>query len=95
MSVQASDIAKIAHLARIRIDDQHTPEVAERINAILAMVDKMQAVDTRDIEPMANPLDASQRLRQDHVTESNQRDSFQAIAPQAEDGLYLVPKVID
>jgi aspartyl-tRNA(Asn)/glutamyl-tRNA(Gln) amidotransferase subunit C len=95
MSVQASDIAKMANLARIRIDDKHTPEVAERINAILAMVDKMQAVDTSNVEPMANPLDATQRLRQDIVTESNQRESFQAIAPQAEDGLYLVPRVID
>ncbi len=66
-----------------------------RINDILAMVDTMQAVDTADVEPMANPLDAVQRLRDDIVTESNQRDSFQAIAPDADEGLYLVPKVIE
>ncbi|MEE8057173.1 MAG: Asp-tRNA(Asn)/Glu-tRNA(Gln) amidotransferase subunit GatC [Pseudomonadales bacterium] len=95
MSVEQSDIEKIATLARIRIDKQDMPEVAKRINDILAMVDTMQAVDTADVEPMANSLDASQRLRADTVTENNQRDSFQAIAPQAEAGLYLVPKVIE
>ena len=95
MSVAQSDIEKIATLARIRIDQQDIPEVAQRINAILDMVDTMQAVDTADIEPMANPLEARQRLRADTVTESNQRDHFQAIAPQAENGLYLVPKVIE
>ena len=95
MSVEQSEIEKIATLARIRIDAQQVPEVAERINAILSMVDKMQAIDTESVEPMANPLDAIQRLRSDIVSEANQRDSFQAMAPQAEDGLYLVPKVID
>ncbi len=95
MSVEQSDIEKIATLARIRVPAEAVPELADRINDILAMVDQMQAVDTSDIEPMANPLDASQRLRTDEVTESNQRDQFQAIAPQAENGLYLVPKVIE
>jgi aspartyl-tRNA(Asn)/glutamyl-tRNA(Gln) amidotransferase subunit C len=94
MSVKASDITQIAHLARIGIDEQQIPKVADRINAILAMVDTMQAVDTSNIEPMANPLDASQRLRKDAVTETNHRDDFQAIAPQAEDGLDLVTRVI-
>lgn len=95
MSINPSDIAKIATLARIRIEDEQVPELADRLNNILSMVDKMQAVDTSNVEPMANPLDASQRLRADIVTEQNQRDNFQAIAPQTEDGLYLVPKVID
>ena len=95
MSVAQSDIEKIATLARIGIDQQDIPEVAQRINAILDRVDTMQAVDTADVEPMANPLEARQRLRADTVTESNQRDHFQAIAPQAENGLYLVPKVIE
>ena len=95
MSVQPSDIEKIATLARIRIEDNAVAEVADRINDILAMVDTMQAVDTTDIEPMANPLDATQRLRADTISESNQRESFQAIAPETEDGLYLVPKVIE
>ena len=95
MSVAQSDIEKIATLARIRVDERDVPELAQRINAILDMVDTMQAVDTDGIVPMANPLDAHQRLRADTVTESNQRDQFQAIAPQAENGLYLVPKVIE
>ncbi len=95
MSVEQSDIEKIATLARIRIDEKEVPDVAERINAILSMVDTMQAVNTSDVIPMANPLDAHQRLRADIVTENNQRDRFQAIAPQSESGLYLVPKVIE
>lgn len=95
MSVEQSDIEKIAILSRIRIAKNDIPEVADRINDILAMVDKMQAVDTAVIEPMANPLDAVQRLREDTVTETNQRDSFQAIAPNADEGLYLVPRVIE
>lgn len=95
MSVEQSDIEKIATLSRIRIDQSNVPEVAERINDILAMVDIMQAVDTSDVTPMANPLDAKQRLRADEVTEENNREAFQAIAPQAEEGLYLVPKVIE
>jgi aspartyl-tRNA(Asn)/glutamyl-tRNA(Gln) amidotransferase subunit C len=95
MSIQQSEIEKIAKLARIRIDDKDVPEVAERINDILAMVDKMQAANTDGVEPMANPLDASQRLRTDSVTANNQREHFQAIAPEAENGLYLVPKVIE
>ena len=86
---------KIAILSRIRVAKKDIPEVADRINDILAMVDKMQTVDTTAIEPMANPLDAVQRLREDTVTETNQRDSFQAIAPDADEGLYLVPKVIE
>ena len=95
MSVEQSDIEKIASLARIRIDEQQIPDVAQRINAILAMVDTMQAIDTTNVAPMANPLDAHQRLRADVATEPNQRESFQTIAPQAESGLYLVPKVIE
>ncbi|EAW30546.1 aspartyl/glutamyl-tRNA amidotransferase subunit C [marine gamma proteobacterium HTCC2143] len=95
MSIEKSDIEKIASLARIRVDQSAVPEIANRINDILKMVDSMQAVDTADIEPMANPLDAVQRLRVDLVTERNQREAFQAIAPQVEQGLYLVPKVIE
>ena len=95
MSVEQSDIEKIARLARIRIEPEAIPEVAARINDILAMVDTMQSVDTSGVEPMANPLDACQRLRVDGVTEENRREAFLAIAPQAENGLFLVPKVID
>ncbi|QQD19027.1 Asp-tRNA(Asn)/Glu-tRNA(Gln) amidotransferase subunit GatC [Spongiibacter nanhainus] len=95
MSLEQNDIAKLARLARIHIDDSSVEELRQRIGDILNMVDTMQAVDTSDIPPMANPHDAMQRLRPDAVTETDQRERFQAIAPQTEDGLYLVPKVID
>ena len=95
MSLEQSDIAKLARLARIRITEESSEELRQRIGDILGMIDTMQAVDTQAIEPMANPHDASQRLRADVVTETNQREHFQCIAPSTEDGLYLVPKVID
>jgi aspartyl-tRNA(Asn)/glutamyl-tRNA(Gln) amidotransferase subunit C len=95
MSVEQAEIEKIAELARIRIADTELGQVTERISSILGMVDQMQAVDTSALEPMANPLDANQRLRADQITETDQRERFQAIAPKTEDGLYLVPKVID
>lgn len=95
MSVEQAEIEKIAELARIRIDESRIAEVTERIAGILDLVDRMQRLDTTAVEPMANPLDAVQRLRSDVVTEADQRDAFQAIAPATEDGLYLVPKVID
>lgn len=95
MSLEQNDIAKLARLARIHIDDSSVEELRQRIGDILTMVDTMQAVDTSNITPMANPHDAVQRLRPDVVTEADQRERFQAIAPQTEDGLYLVPKVID
>ncbi|HCS26591.1 MAG TPA: Asp-tRNA(Asn)/Glu-tRNA(Gln) amidotransferase GatCAB subunit C [Spongiibacteraceae bacterium] len=95
MAVSPSDIEKIAHLARIRIAPDQIDAVADRISDILAMVDQMQAVDTDNVSPMANPHDAVQRLRKDEVSELNQRDRFQTLAPRAEDGLYLVPKVIE
>ena len=95
MSLEQSDIAKLARLARIRITEESSEELRQRIGDILGMIDTMQAVDTQAIEPMANPHDANQRLRADVVTETDQREHFQRIAPSTEDGLYLVPKVID
>jgi aspartyl-tRNA(Asn)/glutamyl-tRNA(Gln) amidotransferase subunit C len=95
MAIEQDEIEKIANLARVRISGQQIGEVTQRITEILGMVDQLQAVDTTGIEPMANPLDATQRLRADEVTEVNQRDAFQAIAPAVENGLYLVPIVIE
>ena len=95
MAIDQDEIAKIAELARIRIADQQIGQVTGRITEILHMVDQLQAVDTRNVEPMANPLDATQPLRSDEVTEGNRRDAFQAIAPAVENGLYLVPRVIE
>jgi aspartyl-tRNA(Asn)/glutamyl-tRNA(Gln) amidotransferase subunit C len=95
MAVDRSDIAKLAELARIAISDAAADEVAHSISDVLALVDQLQAVDTRGVTPMAHPLDAIQRLRADEVTEVNQREHFQAIAPATQDGLYLVPQVIE
>jgi aspartyl-tRNA(Asn)/glutamyl-tRNA(Gln) amidotransferase subunit C len=95
MSLDQQDIENIAVLARLRLDKSEIPEITQRITAILSMVDQMQSVDTENVEPMANPMDDTQRLRTDQITEINQREQFQAIAPAAEKGLYLVPKVID
>ena len=95
MVIEQEEIEKIANLARVRISGQQIGEVTQRITEILSMVDQLQAVDTTGIEPMANPLDATQRLRADEVTEVNQREAFQAIAPAVENGLYLVPIVIE
>ncbi|MEP4147595.1 MAG: Asp-tRNA(Asn)/Glu-tRNA(Gln) amidotransferase subunit GatC [Halioglobus sp.] len=95
MAIEQDEIEKIAELARIRIAEDQIGEVTQRITEILGMVDQLQAADTEGVEPMANPLDATQRLRADEVTEINQRDAFQAIAPAVENGLYLVPKVIE
>ncbi len=95
MAIEQDEIEKIAELARIRIADEQIAGVTERITEILAMVDQLQAVDTSSVEPMANSLDATQRLRADAVTEHNRRGEFQAIAPAVEQGLYLVPKVIE
>jgi aspartyl-tRNA(Asn)/glutamyl-tRNA(Gln) amidotransferase subunit C len=95
MAIEQDEIQKIAELARIRIADDQIGPLTDRIGEILGMVDQLQSVDTSKIEPLANPLDATQRLRADVVTESDRRDEFQAIAPAVENGLYLVPKVID
>jgi len=95
MALDRSDVEKIAHLARLGLNDADIPRTTEALNSILGLIDQMQAVDTTGIEPLAHPLEASQRLREDVVSEVNHRDSYQAIAPAVEDGLYLVPKVID
>ena len=95
MAIEQDEIEKIAALARIRIEPAQIGQVTQRITEILHMVDQLQAVDTSDVEPMANPLDAIQVLRADEVTEVNRREAFQAIAPAVENGLYLVPKVIE
>ena len=90
-----AEVEKIAQLARLHVDDSEAEEVAHRISDILELINKMQAVDTENIEPLSHPLDAVQRLRADEVTEDNRRDELQTIAPASEAGLYLVPKVIE
>ncbi len=95
MSLSRSDVGRIAFLARLAIDEAQVPAYAEDLSNILRLVERMQAVDTEGIEPMAHPQDLPQRLRPDEVTETNRREAFQALAPAVADGLYLVPKVIE
>lgn len=95
MAIDRAGIAKLATLARIEISDAAADAAAASISDVLALVDQLQAVDTEGVLPMAHPLDAVQRLRADEVSEVNQREAFQAIAPATQDGLYLVPKVIE
>ncbi len=95
MSISTDDVNRIARLARLRTDDAEAAGHADNLSRILDLVEQMNAVDTAGIEPMAHPRDVSLRLRADEVTESSRRDDLLAIAPAAESGLYLVPKVIE
>lgn len=95
MSIERADVEKIAKLARIEITEQQVQRVTQDLSNILDLVDQLQSVDTSGVKPMAHPMDAVQKLRPDAVTETDQRAAFQQIAPATEDGLYLVPKVID
>ncbi len=95
MSLDRVDVEKIAHLAQLAIDEQEAEAYAKDLSNILDLVARMNAVATEGVEPMAHPLHMAQRLRPDQVTETDQRDKYQRIAPLTEDGLYLVPKVIE
>jgi aspartyl-tRNA(Asn)/glutamyl-tRNA(Gln) amidotransferase subunit C len=95
MSLDADDVKKIAYLARLKIDDADIPSYVSNLTNILDLVEEMSSVDTEGVLPMSHPMDAVQRLREDVVTETDQRDDFQKIAPKTEDGLYLVPQVIE
>ena len=95
MALDKSEVEKIAHLARLHISESEAEEVSNRITDILALIDQMQSLDTEAIEPLAHPLEVIQRLRVDEVTEENQRERLQTLAPNSKDGLYLVPKVLE
>ena len=95
MPLERADIENIAHLARLELDEADVATYGRHLSDILAFVEQLDAADTGDVTPMAHPLDAVQRLRADEVTECDQRARFQAIAPAVEEGLYLVPKVIE
>jgi aspartyl-tRNA(Asn)/glutamyl-tRNA(Gln) amidotransferase subunit C len=88
-------VARIADLARMELSAAEAAAMQQQLNDILAMVDQMNAVDTEGVEPMSHPQEAAQRLREDVVTDAGDRDRFLAVAPAVEDGLYLVPKVIE
>lgn len=95
MAVTLNDINKIAHLARLGLSDEEKSRYTDSLNNILGLIDDLQAVNTQGIEPLAHAVDVTQPLRPDVVTESNQRDAYQQVAPAVQDGLYLVPKVIE
>ena len=95
MSLSIDDVKKVAHLARLAMPDAELHAAHAQMASIFGLIEEMQAVDTSGIEPMAHAQDLAQRLREDVVSEGNQRELFQAIAPQVERGLYLVPQVIE
>lgn len=95
MSLVHDQVRRLARLARIAIRPEETEAVLEQLNRVLGLIEEMRQVDTAGVEPMAHPLDAKQRLRPDTVTEQDQRELYQSIAPAVEGGLYLVPKVIE
>lgn len=95
MSLSTQDVEKVARLARIGMTPPEIENAKNQLNGIFGLIAEMQAVDTEGVEPMSHSQELTQRLREDVVTETNQRAIFQAIAPQVEQGLYLVPKVIE
>jgi aspartyl-tRNA(Asn)/glutamyl-tRNA(Gln) amidotransferase subunit C len=95
MTLKSDDVRNIAHLARLHIDEDAIDQYTSALSSILTLVEQMNQVDSSGVEPLANPLDATQRLRDDEVTEINQRDKFQQIAPDVAEGFYRVPKVIE
>ncbi len=95
MSLTTSDVQKIARLARLSMNPSEIEAARTQLSGIFELIAEMQAVDTRGIAPMSHAQDLSQQLRPDVVTETNQREAFQAIAPQVEAGLYLVPQVLE
>ena len=95
MALTTDQVARIAHLARLQLPSDENERVTDSLNNILGLIDQLQAANTQGIEPMAHPLDATQPLRADRVSEHNQREAFQSIAPAVQDGCYLVPRVVE
>jgi aspartyl-tRNA(Asn)/glutamyl-tRNA(Gln) amidotransferase subunit C len=99
MSLTLADVKRIAHLAQLDMDETHAQTALAELNGIFALAEQMQAVDTTGVAPLSQPLSAIMalplRLREDAVSEDNRREDYQAVAPKTQDGLYLVPKVIE
>lgn len=95
MALDPKQIHDIAELVRLKIEDDQVSEYQHNLSNILEMVNQLTSFNTDDIEPLANPLEIVQRLRADVVTSVNQREHFQSIAPQTEQGFYLVPRVVE
>lgn len=95
MPLSADEVKKIAYLARLGINESDIEAYTSDLSNMLDLMTQMGEADTDSVQPMAHPMDQMQRLRPDIATETDQRQQFQSIAPQIENGLYLVPKVID
>lgn len=95
MALKLEDIEKLGELARLRIEPDEVDDLVEKLTSILAFVDQLQAAETGSVDPMAHPLDRTQRLRRDEVTEPDQHELYQQNAPRVEHDLYLVPRVIE
>jgi aspartyl-tRNA(Asn)/glutamyl-tRNA(Gln) amidotransferase subunit C len=95
MALTLADVQRVAHLARLEITPAEAESVLGKLSGIFGLIETMQQIDTRGIEPMAHAQDVVLPLRADGVTEGDQRDLYQGRAPQVGDGLYLVPKVIE
>lgn len=95
MSIERDEVVRIAHLARVAVSEEEIARYALELSNILTLVERINAAATDDVAPLAHPLEMAQRLREDRVTELIDRERFQALAPAAEAGLYLVPRVIE
>ena len=95
MNLSVDDVKRIAHLARIEINTGEADQVLQQLQNIFGLIEQLQAVDTQGVEPMSHAQGSAARLREDRVTEHDQHELFQSIAPQVDAGLYLVPKVIE
>ncbi|MCB5196572.1 Asp-tRNA(Asn)/Glu-tRNA(Gln) amidotransferase subunit GatC [Deefgea salmonis] len=95
MSLSIDDVQRIARLARIAVTENEVIESHKQLNQLFSLIEEMRSIDTTGIEPMPHPQDMLLRLRDDVATATNRREAFQAIAPAVENGLYLVPKVIE
>ncbi|NWK52422.1 Asp-tRNA(Asn)/Glu-tRNA(Gln) amidotransferase subunit GatC [Acinetobacter sp. SwsAc5] len=93
--LNAQTVSAIAHLARLKLNDTQSAEYAQSLNKILGMMESLKGINTDDVEPLKSPFDHHQPLREDVVTEQNHREQYQAVAPAVQDGLYLVPRVIE
>ncbi len=95
MKIDNEVILNIAELAQLEVKDEMISQYADKMTAMLNLIEEMQSVNTDNIEPVSNPLDAVQTMREDKVTEKDLRNEYQAIAPQVDSGLYLVPRVVE
>jgi len=95
MQLKPEDVQQLARLAQLAVDDREGQEILNQLNQVFGLIEKMQSVDTAGIEPMSHPQPDPARLREDQITETDQREKFQQVAPRVDNGLYLVPKVIE